>query len=303
MVNGKSEGDQERLHHNILVNALEALLSAAEAVRRDEGPRSIKEAVLHLANGLELIIKARLALEHWALLFANVDQATFSKLTEADFTSVDFGRAVDRLQQIVGVSIERSVKSHIDDLRKLRNRLTHLTASLDAAQTKSLIAKSMTFCVTFCEDQGMLTPETEELLSDTHLNLTELKEFVDDRMQSVLEGWKDALIWECPECWQEALVIDGGIADCKFCRRTTDPRDLASRHAESPIEDCPECDTEGSFAFVLYNNESGEWICFSCGVHSENYHHCMRCEQMAYFDEVEDVKFCTNCWDHIMSRR
>lgn len=64
MVSENANERSEQLRIALLDNALDSLLSAAEAVHRDEGPRSLKEAVLHLANGVELVIKARIAQEH-----------------------------------------------------------------------------------------------------------------------------------------------------------------------------------------------------------------------------------------------
>ena len=97
MVNDNTDNQSEQLQLNLLDNALDYLLSAAEAVHRDEGPRSLKEAVLHLGNGIELLVKARLARDHWTLIFSNTDQASYDKLADAEFSSVDFPKAIVRL--------------------------------------------------------------------------------------------------------------------------------------------------------------------------------------------------------------
>ena len=302
MVSNNTNNQSSQLQDSLLDNALDSLLSAAEAVRRDEGPRSLKEAVLHLANGVELLVKARLAREHWSLIFNNVNQASYEELNRADFASVDFPTALKRLEQIAGVVIEKLVTSHVDNLRRLRNKLTHLTATLDSVQTKSLVAKSMTFCVEFCEQQDMVSPNTASKLGEIHINLTELQEFVNERMKSISGEWKGALIWECPECWQDALVIDAGEADCKFCKRKQDPQELAASKAEGHVEDCPECGSESTFAFVLYNNDDGGWVCFSCGENGENYDRCNRCDRIASFHDGDDVHICDSCWSDIMRR-
>ena len=302
MSNSNSSDQSEQLQLILLDNALGLLLSAAEAVRRDEGARSLKEAVLHLGNGVELLVKARIAREHWSLIFADVDRANHDKLTTGDFISVALPTALTRLEQIVGVSIDQSSRKHLDSLRQLRNRLTHFTATLDPAQTKSLIAKGMAFCVAFCEQQGMTTLEADDMLGEIHKNLVELQEFVDNRMQDISVDWKDFVIWECPECWQQALVIDGGEVDCKFCRHKPDPIKLAADNTEGHVADCPECHEEQTFAFILYNNDAGEWMCFSCGERGEHYDHCIRCELMDYFPDDDDVKICGSCWTYINER-
>ena len=289
---------------NLLDNALDFLLSAAEAVRRDEGTRSLKEAVLHLGNGVELLVKARLAREHWSLIFSSIDQANYDKLADGEFTSVDFPKAVARLEQIVRVPIDKSIIFHVDNLRKLRNRLAHFTAELDPVQTKSLVAKSMSFCVEFCEQQSMVSSDATGKIGEIQVNLTGFQEFVDDRMKSISEEWKGALIWECPGCWQEALVSDGGEVECKFCKRRFTPQELAFRYSEDVPEDCPHCDAESSFAFVLYTNEDGRWVCFSCGEGGENYDSCVRCYRLTYSPGHDGgIAICDSCWWYIMDQQ
>ena len=303
MLDRDSNDRSKQLQLVLLDNALDLLLSAAEAVRRGERPRSLKEAVLHLGNGVELLIKARIAREHWSLIFDDVDGASHDKLTAGDFVSVAFPKALTRLNQIVGVSIDKSSMEHLNSLRQLRNRLTHFTATLDPAQTKSLVAKGMTFCVAFCQQQDMATREAQKHLGEIHKNLLELQEFVDARMQDISVDWKDFVIWECPECWQPALVIDVGEVDCKFCRHRADPIELAADNAEGHVTDCPECSQEQTFAFILYNNDAGGWMCFSCGEGGEDYDHCMRCDLMAHFPDDDGVNICDSCWEHVLERR
>ena len=277
------------------------MLSAAEAVRRGESHRTLKDAVLHLANGIELLLKSRLAREHWSLIFSEVNRASYKELAKADFASVDYPTAVKRLKQIVRVEIDKSVGSHIENLRKLRNRLTHFTATLEPAQAKSLVAKSMNFCVEFCEQEGMVTGDAEGRISDIHMNLTDLQEFVDDRMASILEDWDAAVIWECPQCWQQALVIDGDQTTCRFCLHQADPQELADDNSESDVvEDCPECGAEATFALLLCSNGDVKWICFSCGQSGEEYDHCIRCNRMESFPDEDDVRVCGSCWSDLI---
>ncbi len=207
MINTMEIKQSKELQFNLLENALDFLLSAAEAARSNEDHRSLKDAVLHLANGVEVLLKSRSAREHWSLIFFKIDKASYEELAKADFRSVDFPTARDRLEKIAQVSISASVNSHINGLRKLRIQLTHLTPTLDSLQAKSLIAKTMTFCVEFCEEQKMNTPRIEGKLGEIHMNLTEFTEFVDERMKSINAELRYALVWECPECRQDTLAI------------------------------------------------------------------------------------------------
>ena len=301
MVRDNNCDQSEQLQANLLENGLDFLLSAAEALHRDEGPRSLKDVVLHLANGIELLVKARLAREHWSLIFSDINKASYEELAKADFKSVDYPTATKRLEQIAGIPIDKSVSAHINSLRKLRNQLTHFTATLDPAQAKSLVAKSMNFCIEFCEQQDMVSDDSESKFGEINMNLTVLQEFVDARMKSISKESNDALIWECPECWQEALMIDGGEVTCAFCRRESDPQELAERNSEFPnVEDCPECGEESTFAFVLYTNEDGRWVCFFCGQSGENYDNCGRCDRMTNSPDLGEIPLCEACLSDFM---
>ncbi len=302
MSNRSSTDPSERLECGLLDSALDFLLSAAESCRRDEGPRSLKDAVLHVANGVELLVKARLAREHWSLIFAQVNVAQYSKVDSADFISVDFSTACRRLENIAGVKVENSGNFPVARLRKLRNRLTHFTSEVELQQAKSLVAKAMAFCVEFCEQQGMVSIDSEDKLSGIHMNLTEFEEFVDERMKNISEELKFHFVWTCPECWQAALSVDAGVVECMFCRKQHSPQELAAKEGEGSARDCPECWTESSLAFVLYNNEYGEWVCFSCGESGANYRDCMRCGEMQFFSEDEDLHICESCWSYVRSR-
>lgn len=302
MANENANERSEQLRNTLLDNALDSLLSAAEAVHRDEGPRSLKEAVLHLANGVELVIKARIAQEHWSLIFSNIDQASYKKIAKGEFVSVDYSKAIERLGEIVDVTISDHSNEHLLALRNQRNRLTHFTDEMDAAQTKSLLAKGMAFCVEFCEQQNMVTPDAEAKLGTIHVNLAGLQEFVKDRIGNILTEARGALIWECPECWQKALEIDGGTVHCRFCRRDANPQELAADNSEGDAEDCPECGAEQTFAFILHDNETGMWICFSCGEQGDYYYDCMICDRIEHFRD-DFAKICDSCWEDIMRER
>ena len=298
---GKNTHSQSmHLQATLLENALDFLLSAAESVGRDEGPRSLKEAILHLANGIELLIKARLATEHWSLIFADIDKASHSALMTGDFISVEFPKAVERLGQIVGVTIEQPSDSYLRNLRKLRNRLTHFHASLDLAQANSLIAKSMSFCIEFCRQHDMTDRDAQDKLADIHRNLVYFQEFVDERVTRILSEWNHVLIWTCPSCWQETLIIDGGEAQCKFCSYMPDCHALAVENTDRNIETCPECG-DSTFALTTQHNND-KWVCFSCGEHDGDYGRCFRCDGMVLVLDPDEPVWCNSCLSDILDK-
>ena len=296
------ESRSNDLETKLLNNSLDFLLSAAEAVCRREGPRSLKDSVLHLASGIELLLKARLAREHWSLIFSDINKADFKLLAEADVISVDPATAEKRLNQIVGITLDKTANAHVKNLRVLRNKLTHFTVTLDPQQTRSLVLKGINLAIAFCEQEEMTILDSEGKVGQINIDLKEIEEYVQERMEAISKDREESFDWECPDCWQQALVFDGAFAECKYCLHLIPAEYLAANHSQGRDEECPECDGEGTFVFVLYNNDEGEWLCFACGARGTNYYHCIRCEQMEYFQEDEELKLCHSCWSYMTTK-
>jgi len=98
----ESNTEKDKVVYFLLENALDFILYAAEHVKQDS-PRSWKYALLHLISGIELLLKSRLELEHWSLLFQEVDKANESSFDSGDFRSVDFDSLIQRLSGISGI--------------------------------------------------------------------------------------------------------------------------------------------------------------------------------------------------------
>ena len=289
------------LQRNLLENALDFLLSAAESVRRNDGPRGLKDAVLQVASGVELLLKARLAREHWSLIFLTVDQASQEKLLKGDFTSVDFSNTLTRLEQIVAIPIDQQFSMHLKDLRNLRNRLTHFTANLNLAQAKSLVAKSMIFCIEFYEQQGMMIPDLESKIGQIHKNLVDLREFMRKRMAEITQSVEYQYLWICPECWEEALVLNPNQIECRFCKYKTSPQELATENADGDVvENCPVCGCGSTFALVSFHSDAQVWMCFSCGKGGLDYGRCNGCSRVTQIDE--GLFLCENCLSYTNER-
>src|SRR5713101_8439475 len=92
---------------NLAENALDYLLLAG--VQAKEGsPRMLEHALATLADGVELLLKARLEMKDWCLVFKDVDQANRQKYEAGDFQSIVFEQAVKRLENICSVQIPNS---------------------------------------------------------------------------------------------------------------------------------------------------------------------------------------------------
>ena len=81
----------------------------AEAVRRlvdAEGDvREARYAIMHLAMGAELLLKARLFREHWTLVFDKPESANRARLAVGDFKSVGPEQCVERLENVCDIRL------------------------------------------------------------------------------------------------------------------------------------------------------------------------------------------------------
>ncbi|MNS00317.1 hypothetical protein D3C72_315660 [compost metagenome] len=96
---------------------------------RDAGNRPNALAI-GVYTAIELVLKARLAHEHWSLMVTKSPNRT--KFEAGDFVSVSFDDACIRLRDIVQEPLPDETREAFDDLRKIRNRLVHFSPPEEA---------------------------------------------------------------------------------------------------------------------------------------------------------------------------
>ncbi len=313
---GTSIEEQEpKFQLGLLENGLDFVLSAAE--HADAGtPRDLKYAALHLVDGIELLIKARLEKEHWTLLFADTDRASQTKLRQGDFRSVDLPMAIERLKNIVGIQIGTEREERLNEIRNLRNRLRHYKADLGIEQVRALLAVCLDFCYSFFRDDGNSLPgniSNEATWAKILNHLRTNKEFVEARLENIRGGLIGSRTWECSECWQHAVVIDADDTNCKFCGVVPNPITLAIHNAadidwktsdeNGGLPWCEECE-EG--LIVHLPGQSGEeriYMCSFCGEYGERLLYCLRCDEPTGFAKNgEEERFCHSCIEFIRTQ-
>jgi hypothetical protein len=109
----------KELSQSLLSNAQDFILSAIEQAN-STASNNWKYAILNLATGIELVLKARVALEHWTLLFDKVDNTSIEKLKSGDFNSATFAQVINRLEKICKVYLCKSLKDNFENTRSIR---------------------------------------------------------------------------------------------------------------------------------------------------------------------------------------
>jgi hypothetical protein len=302
----------KRITYNLTENALDYLILAGEQAK-EGSPRMTKHALASLADGVELLLKARLAGRAWCLIFKDVDQATRHKYKTGDFQSVTFDQARDRLKNLCGVEIPSQHLTLINDLRQLRNRIRHFAFAVDHRVAISLITKTLCFAIDFVNKH--LEPTNESLRNGVALLRTMLgqfEEFVAERfkqIQAEMREWEEAAFTfiECPMCLQPALYAMEGRTRCFFCGHKQDgegaARDWATRlGGYEQVENCPCCGVPACVrSGEADESEDGteNYLCLSCGNAGE-YKHCSKCDCLHADSNPAD--HCDDCWEYLCKR-
>ncbi len=298
---------------NLAENALDYLLLAGEQAK-EGSPRMLKHALATLADGVELLLKARLEMKDWCLVFKDVDQANRQKYEAGDFQSIVFEQAVKRLENICSVQIPNSHLAIINKLRQLRNRIRHFAVSTDNRAANSLIAKTFSFAIEF------VTEHLQAVHGELDDELTRLKEllfdydaFIESRMEEIQSELKEAYcVVRCPVCLQNAFVLGDDDPVCKFCLHKTDGQSAASEWIdrfgrfqslkdsliEPQIRGCPNCGIEACVDMNIETDGRRGHVCFVCGEEGR-YEQCATCSNFCPRDSLGGM--CVDCRQHFAS--
>ena len=303
-----------------LENGLDYLESVVENLQGSPTHRKLKYAVLHLAAGVEVLLKARLLNEDWRLVFRDVDGADEDALAAGTFRSVGIYEAIRRLRH-AGVRIEEDNKRAVIRSYQRRNALQHFGLSDSAEAIKSSGAATLDFLVSFIgaellpEDPDVVLPVLESIKS----GLQEIEGFVEVRLAG-LKPHLDALevVVTCPSCAQPTFVP--GICDCRFCFYSSSGQEAAEEYVWSVLGEseyeaakgrtswslhtCPECDEEAFVGGITDHRKPNlYWCCFAEGwaLHYSEVSECERCGRLASHG-WDDFIFCDDCFQYMLSQ-
>lgn len=147
---------------NLLENGLDSLRKGFEHLKNyeemyllensgHERYLVLKDAVLAIHHGIEILFKEVLIQDNELLVFSEIDkklknafvvkrQRNLDSLFEADqlLHTVTFQEAIDRVQKICGHEINKNFMAKLDKLQEYRNQITHSEVSIDEIQLNSV---------------------------------------------------------------------------------------------------------------------------------------------------------------------
>jgi RNase P subunit RPR2 len=315
-----------------LENGLDYLVSAANHLAGQPSARDLKYGILHLAAGIEVLLKARLQREHWTLILTDMDGASPVKYASGDFQSISADKALRRLRDIARIPISDDDFARVGAIIDKRNRLQHHGLVDSTQAVSSVAARALDFLLTYV-DRDLLegaTAESRQLIS-AHVGavqekLADIKAFVKVRLDSISEQLAAAsVILQCPICQQDTFAL-GDEPRCLFCLRRGHPQELAETYVETflhlshylavkeggewPVYQCPTCeeDTLVRGATARRTTASSEssatrWACFGCGDTwpAGELDFCARCGRPKRAGAGEMV-VCHQCFDEVSRR-
>ncbi|WP_157815847.1 hypothetical protein [Kitasatospora sp. CB02891] len=303
------------VHYPPVENGIDYLLSVVGHLREPVDRRDLKYAVLHLQAAAECLLKHRLELEHWSLVFANPGAAVRSKLDDGSLSTCDADQTRTRLVTIAGVAISQREDKHLDTLAQLRNRLQHYgrphDARIDRFTIERIAVSVLEFLVHFMDTEILprTGPQSEEALQHLWVirtGIDSIKGYTKARLARLrpeLEPVKPHTV-QCPHCEQVALVVgDEEEVRCRYCGYWGHPASLAmvyeqmvlGRHAEGAGVQCPNCAANALVrgASTAVDPETEVNLCFSCGNTCPDLTPCTRCGEPFEPDGTELA--CASC--------
>ncbi|MFD0261929.1 hypothetical protein ACFVH7_27105 [Kitasatospora indigofera] len=284
----------EEVHFPPVENGLDYLVSVVEHLQGDSiDRRDLKYAVVHLQAAVECLLKYRLEVEHWSLVFKNPGEAKRSDLEDGSLTSCTMEQTITRLTDIAGVPITDGEKKRLKQLAQLRNQLQHYGRRHDSTVNRFLIesnaAQVLEFLVRFLDAEVMphMAPPDWGVAEDLYLireGLKKIRIYVKARLGRIrpqLEPMKSQTV-RCWSCRQFAMIV--GVeneARCLYCGEQGSSEGMAmsytlqlvgvehivrnSGRAESP--ECPTCQAKALVrgARTAAAPDSKVNLCFHCG--------------------------------------
>jgi hypothetical protein len=263
---------ETKLSHALLRSSHDFIQSAVKYANEADGT-SWKFAVLHLASSIELLLKSKLAEEHWSLVFANPDKASIDNLQTGEFQSVDIDTLLKRLKGVDRIRLSDRDTTFIKKLKSIRNKIIHFHININENTIASLTAQGLNTYIEF-HDRN-IAPNWVEYSTFGHelsRKLIEFKGFVKTRMGELSAKLdsshrpKTNYFWECSQCLQDATVFTEEMKlKCLFCGHSTDIVEMAELLSDDQmVRHCPSCNTK-SYIVTSVKEDQTNSECLICG--------------------------------------
>lgn len=134
-----------QLEWSLYENGMDSIKHGIEHYFTDTNEhRRYKYAILHMSQGVILLLKERLRREHPNFVFTNVADET--KTADVDVT-------ISRLKKIAHVEFTDEQEKVIRELAELRNKIEHFALTVSKQQADNIISRLLPFLISFTRDE------------------------------------------------------------------------------------------------------------------------------------------------------
>ena len=220
--------DEDRaLELDLLENAMDSIAHGLfHYVQGKENINNYKFAILHVTQGVELILKERLRREHWVLIYERVDKPDRSR-------TIGFDSAVERLHNICNISLDEYIEG-LNKLRDARHEIEHYRVKTTGQEATTLIGSNIPFLIKFLQNELGITIR-EHIDEDTWQTILDIEEVfkiaIDEARGAIRKLCKDLKNNEeypkpikCSWCSLEYLVIKSKQdreSECLLCKHVS----------------------------------------------------------------------------------
>lgn len=150
------------MNYTLLKNGIDSLKSVYTnsedfKAELEDGRHYVKDSVIYLSHGIEILLKHLIAQDSQSLLFVNTDKYIAAKkkkeveslkdVFDADpyLRTITLDEAMNRIEYICDIKIPKELKAAIHFVKKQRNKLMHFGISLNADEMNDFL-DTLEFC-------------------------------------------------------------------------------------------------------------------------------------------------------------
>lgn len=293
-------------------HGLDFIESSVQRLSADDSEQQSREAVVILAVGIELVLKARLLSEHWSLVFKDINTARESNLMDGTLQSAGPEECLNRIRHICEDKVTPATESRFKDFWRFRNRIVHFVdhkISIDSLRSRAYLVLSE--LVDLTARPHFVPPELAPSLEGLRIALLSLASYVEVRGKEIKDLLRESgdASFCCTTCGQRAIVMREERSVCLFCRVDySHYAEVAELHLErehgytwrdpraaSAIAHCLACEAWGDV--VLERQGSGVMRCLQCWTTTDQSGllRCLSCEHWYAAATAEAPQVCLDC--------
>ncbi|OXS67506.1 hypothetical protein B1B04_22200 [Lysinibacillus sp. KCTC 33748] len=191
--------DQKLIGFSLLGNGADSIKGAHSCIEKlddlvDGIAHNLKDAVIFLNHGIEILLKVMLAERSAALMFTNIKdyqkaKESLKKGNKKDVFEVDpnlqtvsLKEALARIEFLCDVEIDDNMRNAIFELNKIRNKLMHFSLSFNEQEVSELI-ETLKFCYTVvCDFFEVHIEKFNDYVDDSRYEYT-IEEYQQDQAE------------------------------------------------------------------------------------------------------------------------